>query len=134
MKTCPACGRQGHRTSVTATLLDPNASDPSSRTRRARVCASCASGGILLVAPRAVAVPVKGIRAPDSELVSELRKAVRTLQTFANLAGAVAVADGSPDESGAFPPEDELDFMAGRADGLASAVALLEKILKGVPV
>lgn len=111
MNTCPACERE-FRSGSLVTLLDPVART----SERKRVCSRCASGGLIVVAPRQTPI-VKGLSAKTLQSVDDtIQRTIRTLRTFANLAAR---------ESRSAKDPDTMRFQDGRAQGLEAAIELL---------
>lgn len=85
MKRCNGCGKD-HRIGVMVFLLIDGS------LKGARVCQSCASGGVLLVAPKLAPVVKQAAPRPEG-----LDRAIRMLRTYAKAAeanGAQARASG----------------------------------------
>jgi|SRR5579864_7328652 len=98
MTRCKACGSD-YRKGVLAFLLTPGG------LKGARVCQSCASGGVLLVVPKlGPVVRKKEVRSDGVE------RAIRMLRTYAK----AAEADGS-------------SRMSGRAEGFEGAIEVLKR-------
>jgi hypothetical protein len=116
MTRCKACGSD-YRKGVLAFLLTPGG------LKGARVCQSCASGGVLLVAPKlGPVVRKKEVRSDGVE------RALRQLRTLAGAAQAVSKKT--------FPPstplreiDDRLNVerFSGRAEGFESAIEVLRR-------
>ncbi len=111
---CPACGKRGARRGVTAQLIQPQ-----EKTRRARVCSTCAKGGTLLV------FGIHGTPAPvpsDPGLVQFIADLMSALRKVEKLA---MVADAQSKESGGALNVDS-SWCEGRAEGLRSAANVLK--------
>lgn len=111
---CPGCGHD-FRKGTLVTLMD-------GRTRtvaRKRVCARCASGGVLVVA---VAVP-EVVRPASPAASFDVVKALRMLRTYAKTARMAGANEGDLTR----PAELARSHQLGRAEGLESAIALLER-------
>jgi len=79
MTRCKACGKE-FRKGVLAFLLTPGGF------KGARVCQSCASGGVLLVAPKLG--PVIRKKEVRGDAVERVIRQLRALSTGANLCGS----------------------------------------------
>jgi len=103
MTRCKACGSD-YRKGVLAFLLSPGG------LKGARVCQSCASGGVLLVAPKlAPVVQKKTVRSDGVE------RAIRMLRTYAKAAETM----GGEDSDGI--------YQRGRAVGFEGAIEVLKR-------
>ncbi len=101
MTRCKACGNE-FRKGVLAFLLAP------SGLRGARVCQTCAAGGVLIVAPKlGPLVQKKEVRSDGVE------RAVRQLRTMTRASTLGMNADS--------------DFQRGRAEGLEGAIEVLKR-------
>ena len=74
MTRCKGCGKE-YRKGVLAFLLS------SEGLKGARVCQSCASGGVLLVAPKLAPVVKQSVARPEG-----LERAIRMLRTYGKAA------------------------------------------------
>jgi hypothetical protein len=113
---CKACGA-AFRKGTTVTLLTPSTRSA----ERARVCSACASGGLVVVAPR-IAPVVREARS-RSDLDDALDGVLRQLRMYSNMARATAdkLIDAGESE------DPDVPFFQGRDDGLCSAIELLRK-------
>jgi hypothetical protein len=110
MTTCKACGNE-FRKGVLVTLLTPKG------IRGARVCQSCANGGMIIVAQKvAPVIEQKVVRAPEPDRI------VRMLKTYAS--AALAAASKEQPETGG-----EHEFFKGRAEGIETAIEVIKKEL-----
>lgn len=106
MTRCKGCGKE-FRKGVLAFLLTPKG------LTGARVCQACASGGVLLVAPRvAPVVQNKTVRSDG------VKRALRMLRTYANVSRHHAGMNGGIGRDA---------HAAGRAEGFEGAIELLKR-------
>jgi hypothetical protein len=108
MSTCPAHGGD-YRKGVTVTLLDP-VTGP----RRARVCQSCANGGLIIVAPKIAPVVQEKVARPEG-----YDGIVRQLAMYAKMARTTAdsAEDGSVEQV----------HQEARAEGIECAIETLKQ-------
>jgi hypothetical protein len=112
MTRCKACGSD-YRKGVLAFLLSPGG------LRGARVCQSCASGGVLLVAPKlGPVVQKKAVRSDGVE------RAIRMLRTYAAASRDAAKANL---HSESVADERMRQAHAGRAEGFEGAIEVLKR-------
>jgi hypothetical protein len=108
MSKCPAHGGE-FRKGVTVTLLEADAFARGTRSRRARVCMTCASSGLVIVASKLPPVKVEKIARPDG-----YEKALRQLQVLARAAKAMALGD-------------EEDHFNSKAEGIEGAIEVIKR-------
>jgi hypothetical protein len=107
MTRCKACGSD-YRKGTLVFLLTPGG------LKGARVCQSCASGGVLLVAPKiGPMIQKKTVRSDGVE------RALRMLNTYAKVAKSGSNAAGTN-----IPVRD---VMLGRAEGIETAIEVLKR-------
>lgn len=98
MTRCKGCGKE-YRKGVLAFLLS------SEGLKGARVCQACASGGVLLVAPKLAPVVKQAVARPEG-----LDRAIRMLRTYAK------VSDQYPEA-----------HAKGRAEGFEGAIEIIRR-------
>jgi hypothetical protein len=107
MTRCKACGAE-FRKGVLAFLLTGKGLEG------ARVCQSCARGGVLLVAPKlAPIVKQKTVRSDGVE------RALRMLRTYASVAKASAKENELSDGN--------RKLLSGRAEGIETAIETIKR-------
>jgi hypothetical protein len=99
---CKGCGKE-YRKGVLAFLLGPEG------LKGARVCQACASGGVLLVAPKLAPVVRQAVTRPEG-----LERAIRMLRTYAKAADSQGKAELE-------------DFLRGKAEGFEDAIECIKR-------
>jgi hypothetical protein len=113
MTRCKACGSD-YRKGVLAFLLSPGG------LKGARVCQSCASGGVLLVAPKlGPVVKQKTVRSDGVE------RALRQMRTYAAASRALAKSYASRVDRG--KSGAEYTDAISRAEGFEGAIEVLKR-------
>ena len=113
MAKCRSCGKE-YRKGTLVMLLD---AESNSGGRHTRVCAGCARGGMLLVAPRAAASAKRDPERLEQPLVEKVAAAIRQLRGYARMA-----------EKAARDNQDQYNrgWHGGRAEAFDGAVELLK--------
>lgn len=110
MSRCKGCGGE-YRKGTTAVLFGQDGSF-----KPARVCPKCIARGLTIVACFVPPVVKEVKQAP-----ADLQGAIRTLRTWAKLSASNGESAGAADGR---------EHFRGRAEGLESALELLEKLVR----
>lgn len=124
MNRCKGCGREFRKGTIAFLLTDKGL-------RGARICQDCASGGVLIVAPKLG--PVVQKKVVRSDAVKEVMRMLRSYAAAARNGVKSLQEEFESKREDATPnwlehQRAQLSHFGGRAEGIESALAALESV------